>query len=588
MLKECVTVFQNMGNGDVDRLVIDNYVPSDGTYCLVEIQGDSFIKKDIVDIGFNKKTNELEGVGNKNYPFIRTLDYYSKLISMQKPMELTKKIHSNNYLSFAIKKNTLDNDTLWDKSIDTYYDTLANPYKKYSKASAKTIYEHVEEELGTVDVKLLEKIRHWIKTGEFQEGIDPTKKDYLKIFFIFEDKQATLDLFKKEGNRYLLPNIYNSNDFNVMVEDQLLGLPNNNMGMNSKKPYLANKTRKSSVPYLVTQKEALVQTKFFDFLMELASKGQTNVYVDFDGNKIRGIAYGEARDFSIESGYFLRVKKGKVLEVLEGDTISGYYPDLKKAFQMKNHMCIPASQMKQYENDYGRIGKLSELEILFNDILFNKKLMYNYFTKPEDIDKIDGPLLNVLLTSRERLFAWFYKNQNGQIADLLDNITYKIIERSIATGNFYRARHQFNLRWSILNYFSGERMTENMEDVRDTLRTHINEKAEWQFTSDQEYYYAIGQFTYYLISKSNAKNKPVSLAQPILNAKSNELIVQRVGRLFEKYAHAIGLEAKYKRSNNLFDHIVRYTPVNNTINKEMMMAGLVASNLIYEIKEENK
>ena len=54
-------------------------------------------------------------------------------------------------------------------------------------------------------------------------------KDYLKIFF-----EAPMEQYQRENDRYLVPNIYNSNDYNLEVEGEVYGLPNNNLGMNAK------------------------------------------------------------------------------------------------------------------------------------------------------------------------------------------------------------------------------------------------------------------------------------------------------------------------------------------------------------------
>ncbi|MCS4483504.1 hypothetical protein JQ038_17155 [Clostridium botulinum] len=52
------------------------------------------------------------------------------------------------------------------------------------------------------------------------------------------------------------------------------------MGLNSKKPYLENKSRKTKVPYLTSLEEVLLQKKFFDYLLNQVSIGKTNIYID--------------------------------------------------------------------------------------------------------------------------------------------------------------------------------------------------------------------------------------------------------------------------------------------------------------------
>ena len=44
------------------------------------------------------------------------------------------------------------------------------------------------------------------------DGIDSSKKDYCKLFFVWENEDKTRAVYQQEGLRYLLPNLYNSND----------------------------------------------------------------------------------------------------------------------------------------------------------------------------------------------------------------------------------------------------------------------------------------------------------------------------------------------------------------------------------------
>lgn len=105
--------------------------------------------------------------------------------------------------------------------------------------------------------------------------MDFVRKNYLKIFF--EDDR---ELYIQEEQRYLMTKIFNKNDYNLEVDNLILGLPNDNLGLNSKKPYMENKTRKITVPYLITPEEAVIQRKFFDYLMNQANAGRTDVFFD--------------------------------------------------------------------------------------------------------------------------------------------------------------------------------------------------------------------------------------------------------------------------------------------------------------------
>lgn len=52
-----------------------------------------------------------------------------------------------------------------------------------------------------------------------------TGKDYLKIFFQMDHADH-----ETEGKRYYIPNIYNKNDYNENLSDEVYGVANNNVG----------------------------------------------------------------------------------------------------------------------------------------------------------------------------------------------------------------------------------------------------------------------------------------------------------------------------------------------------------------------
>ena len=59
--------------------------------------------KDCLDVF--KKIYDEEG---EDYKYFKQLDYLSRLINTQKPIDSKKVIHSNNYLSFFIKKDNIN------------------------------------------------------------------------------------------------------------------------------------------------------------------------------------------------------------------------------------------------------------------------------------------------------------------------------------------------------------------------------------------------------------------------------------------------------------------------------------------------
>ncbi len=332
MLEELRESFQAMLEEKGERLILDEYLPKNGTYRLLFLTESGYWIGDTLEIQYDRKEGKIAGSESKYYDLICYLDYWSKLIDMNKPVDSKKVIHSNQYLSFFVKKDSISGEKLTDEVINGYFDVLKSPEKKYKKGKTRELYGSVKEKLGEVDSELLERIRKIVLERQVFDGIDSSKKDYCKLFFVWENEDKTRAVYQQEGLRYLLPNLYNSNDFNRKQDGKILGLPNNNMGMNSKKPYLHHYSRKVTVPYLLDQDEALLQMQLFDYLSGFAAKDKVNVYVCPD-DEIRIKAVRDTEESpAVSGGYYLRLKKGKKWKYMIGTlsaimnwSLNGYF-----------------------------------------------------------------------------------------------------------------------------------------------------------------------------------------------------------------------------------------------------------------------
>ena len=575
MLKQCIEVFKNELDEKGDKLIFDNYIPADGTYVIVQPEGDDFKIKDAINIKMDKKTRSIDRSSNNLYEICQ-YDYYSKYLESNKAIDPKKIIQSSNYLSFIIKKESLANGKVNNERIEEYYSILSDPEKKYSKSSiAKETYLTVEKEVGKVDVDRLNKIKSWIMNNIFNLPIDVSGKDYLKIFF-----EYPMSEYKKENKRYLIPNIYNKSDFNIKVDDVIYGLPNDNMGMNSKKPYLENKTRSNNVPYLIDDEEVLIQKELFDYLLTFCEKGKYNIYID---DKIAAYENGKLpeRDFK---GIFLRIQKGKSgAEIHSFDIITDYKPSLKKTFDFIEFINVDGE--KDTDKKYGEYKTKKDIQILFDDILFSKSLINNYFTDEGDLDLKDSSVKRNLLTARGPLFNFLYKGISQGVYYVLEKVSISLVKDHIIAGFKGKAGKQFNMRWSIINYFKGGvKMADVVQDVKLKLREKINSDVTGRLESDDEYYFAIGQMVSYLLSKSKGKKKPHSLAASFINAKSDEKIREDLRKLFNKYSYDDSINGR--RFNNLYAMILGYK-LEDAVNQDMIIAGYLNNNLVYEKKEEN-
>ena len=580
MLKDCLEIFDEemkrveKRTEDRDRIILDQYILDNGIYILVRKSGET----EICTIKMDKKTRRLERIP-ANYEELCFLDYHSNLVSMDKPQDTKKTIHSNNYLSFWVKQKSFEDGKLNEEAIDRYFDILANPRKKYKDSSDRKLYEQIEKKIGEVDREKLKKNREWIKTNIFnleKIGVQWTNpNEYLKIFF-----EADRALYIQEEKRYVEMKIFNKNSYNIEIKNQMLGLPDNNLGFNDKKPYLKNRTRKVEQSYLIPIEEAEKQRKFFEYLMNQANAGKTNLFFDTEEKKIVAKKNGEMMEKEF-SGYFLKIQKGKEIEIHHQDTIVSYQYRMKKPFLYGNVLGL---KEKEEEQRYKEYRNKKEMQVLINEILFSKYLVQNYFVPVKEI-RAEGEIKRNIISSRDAIFAWLYKGRKENISQILHKTCMNLIKNSIKNGFTNKMGLQFNLMCSLDEYFGGKDMADKYQKIRENLREKINQTKQGVIESDEEYFYAVGQLVYYFISLSKTGDKNHSLANPFLNTASNEFLQRKLRQYFLKYNYQISF---YKgRFERLYGMVMGYI-LEGKISQEDILAGYISDNLIYEVKKQEE
>lgn len=575
LLKECISIFEQYAGNNVDKLILDNYSPAEGIYVILRETQDGFQEEEKYEVKQDRKTKRSD-LSDTALHTISHLDYNCRLVDMNKAVDSKKIIQSNNYLSFWIKKESLINGKLTQEIIDNYYEILLDSGTKKSKQD-RELYQLVEKEAGPVNYEKLQKVRTWVKENIFHLPYDITGKDYLKLFFLCDEVSM-----EKEGKRYLLPNLFNKNDYNITVDNVIYGLPNENMGMNPKKPYLENKNRKYTVPVLANIKETILRKKFFDYLWGQASKGNYNMYFDADKNRIIPLGPKDAPGEAL-CGYYLRIYKSKnEAAILDMDIIQSYQPKLKAPFLFSNILDVDTEKLEKHQ--YGKHYELSGIRDVINVELFSNFLLSNLYNEPKDIScNNDEVLRENILLARNTLFNWFYKGNVNGIETLLDKISINLIKNSISNGYMEKVLHQFNMYISIVEYFKGgnKKMADVIKEIRNTIREKINQKNYVSVEKDEEYYYAAGQLIYYFISLNKSNKKMHSLFNPFLAIKKDELFKKKLEGMFVKYNYSI--DTGSQRFNNIYSMVINYKPEEES-NHKYLLAGYISNNLIYEKK----
>ncbi|WP_432627810.1 CRISPR-associated protein [Brotaphodocola sp.] len=591
MLQECVAVFQKIleEQGGGEQKILDEYVPASGTYLLVTRDGTIRFQE---EIELKKKKEGLILERGLHFALFCFMDYHSRLISMNKPMDSKKVIHSDNYLSFWIKKDSLVSGKLSPEIIDRYYDTLLDPIgKKYGKSQeAVRIYQEFEEKNGAVDQEELERCRRWIKEHIFSlDCVDFSKKGYLKIFF-----EADEETYIREDQRYLLPNIYNNNDYNVEINGEILGIPDNNLGMNAKKPFLSIKTRKYPAPYLLNEKQVIQQKQFFDYLTNQAAIGRLNIYIDTDKNKIYSYTSKETCKEKIDSGYFLRLNKGKETEISYQDNLSGYRQEMKYPFYFRNFMDAKYTRHPEYAEWFKRIDSRMEFKDCINDVVFLNYLNGNLWRKEEEVSALNEEMRCDILFARATIRNWSMirsgEDLDRRLKTVLEKVTLRALKRSVLANQPERTSWQLNFLWSCKEYFRKKEengMEESGYELVEKFKKKVltEESPHIEKGNDEEYYFTVGQFVGYLISLNKAKNRPQSLVNPFLNATNDKVLKCRIGQIYKKYNYTISHDSK--RAKKLLGMVMSYTPT-GAFNMEKFLWGYAESNVMYTKKEETE
>ena len=580
MLRECVEIFTEIYNEKGERFITDSYELEPGDYFIVKSDG-SYRH---IKIERTKKTEENSNRRTiEDYEYLAERDYLSRLLDMNKPIDGKKQIHSNNYLSFFVKNNVLsEKKKELEESIEKYYEILKNPFLKYDKGEKKRVYTQLEEKLGKPSEEKIQKNYEWIKENlykikeEIKDG-----KEYIKIFF-----DEDIEEYKKENERYVIPNIYNSVDYNVIINDETYGLPNNNLNLNSKKPYLENKTRKEkyTVSYLLNEEEVFKQKKFFDYIYNMANSGKRNIYISSDKKEIIPLGNRESLSDNF-TGYYLRIRKDKSESAIERyDIIPNYKAEIYPEIKILD--CLGNGENSKLE--YGiSISKNSELAARLNNLLFDGKLYGVIFG---ELEVFDERIRNVANRYKEIFFELIYKGDMKKFVDNYKKIFLELIKNSLCKKDYItEAYDMFNLMTSIDDSIKKERgMTVSRhQEIKEKFR-NMFETGVGELENDEEYFFALGQLAKFLISRNKITVKTHELVIRIIENRDIEGLKREIYKLFRKYAYDIGFYST--KFNTLYERVLGYKAESEEINMDRLLGGYLSDSLIYEKspREENE
>lgn len=555
MIYDILEVFKKEYEKSGDGLILGSYTLKDGLY--VKINRDNTLEF------FESKKKiftNLNGIqNNEALDWFNQNDYYSSYINSNKSL-FDKKIHNINYLSYFFKFENAD--YVKDK-IDEHF-TILLDFGKFKDKKDKEVLESYQDRLKSEDRKkdILEKCE--ILKNCFDEIIEVAKekeiKNYIKIYF-----EEDLETYKKESEIYLSLKIFNDSSYNQKIKDSIYGLSNSNMGLNSKKPFLENKTRKFSAPFLLKNEDALLLKKFFDWL-------KVQPYRDEENKSI---------DRYLDEHFFLQKQSNNdESEITDFDYIPTKKDDVNKYFHpiyVKNYLELEKD--KKLVSDY-EIKKLWQLEDKVDELFYNGQLKYNYYKDNKDIkvsDFLSKELQSILFITKYAMINYFKKYDDREFLNIIKNYGAQFIINHYMNEREFKAKETMNLKLSI----QGETMDikQELENLKNML-----ELEEYKQLSKDEYLFLSGQWAAYLLSLSKAdnKNKTLALAEQYFKAKYISKIQNILNNDLEKFKHEIRLSNSWAlKAIALLKAYEDDTKLTNK-DKDRFLVGFMAKNTFYE------
>lgn len=574
MIDEALEVFRKIYDKEGEELVVSKHIPKDGTYILVNKKSGKIIET--LNISYDKKSKKINGELNQYYGYFRAFDYYSNLVDMNKPMDSKKTIHSNQIYSFFIKKDSIRENKLTKSIIEGYKKNLLNPEEKYNSKEAKELYKNIAEKLPKIEKDIVEDIFLWIEDNVNENLLEnDNKKDYLKIFFVEEDLDKSLEVFKNEHKRYIIPNIFNSNDYNKKIGETIYGLSNNNMGLNAKKAFLENKTRRVSIPYLVNTDEILLQYAFYNYLLPEVKQG--NYFIYFLENEIIPKTYKEGCPNGAK--YLLNASYSKDVDIKNFNVIS------KNNDEEININFKEILHQKKKDTDEIEYGNLNREKMMnnINKILFYNSLLGNFLLNDGDLDIKDIEVKKLLMKYRNSFYKWFYLNDEAEVKKNIRKIYLDAVMVAIGNGHFFKASQQLDFGFCLEKYFYGKsELMEEIMNVKEVFLNHTLSEEDWEFSNDEEYFFAVGQILAYINYMRNSKAKSLNFIKQLTFVKNIDVLKEKIKKIIISYSHIF--ETKNKKINRTVSNISLYQP--KEIRVDILLAGFTADIIFFKKREE--
>lgn len=573
-------------------VVLGSYKLQDGYYYIVK--KDNTYKKLIID-----KENESDYEISK---YVIKRDFYSKYINSNKAIDtsykeegtkftMAKKICSNNIYTLFFKntyilelcnENSSDKAVpinVFKKGIEKYYESLSKlGDKKEEKILLDKFYE--EKEIIENKKRMLESFEIVIKDLENEKL---PKETWIKIFL-----EEEIEEYERVGKIYLSLKLFNTNDNNIKINDEIYGVNNYNFGLNSKKPFLELKSTPYKVSSLVPKQEIEILNNLYIWLYNNGiSENVLKLPLDWNFNGIPTVK----DDINNKDIYLIKVKGNNAVSRIDDfDYVSNYTTKIRE-FKCKDYI---RKKGKEYKTE-----KIYGLEMYTNNIWFANNLgceknyiKDSYYDYDEKVSKtmLSNWKKDILRQNSDIFFDFFQKENVRRFNANLDKIAIEIIQNTLIEDlernkkQLYNSINSLNLWIAYKCYFSkkGEDVEMKISNISEQcLNIFLNNG---KIETDEQYYYLAGQVAFYLLNKSKASKLTQDVTEPFIKSANIKKLKTELKYLYEKYNYDIFLNNI--KFNNILSQLLLNEPEKSVKDlKDIILAGMLGENIFYNKRD---
>lgn len=586
--------------------VLLRFQEKDGTVCLD--------RNSVARFCLTRKATEFD------YPFLQRcaeLTQVSWCVNTNKCFDLPAKgIHSCSPYCVALKRESLEGGGKYAKDKIKIYDRI-NSY--FANALALLNDDAEKERIKVFQYFINSKEKLDDLFGCFQQEFDEVKdKEYI-ILYLDED----IEKYRQVNECYLSDKLFNTNEFNVGIGDEVYGTSDFLNGFPTKKPFLSHQSATFDIAGRISGKMARNLYEFQDLMARNVLPRPLPMFIYREELKKRMFAVlskyfdeGERIGYQdiirelyekykedLGDYYLLYFYGGKVCDF---DFVSKFRYHLqhgnKDYWEIKDYFNIAKGE--KIHNVFELEGKV--LKIIFNNSLIVETqaggIQRKYF------DELDAKYCKsennylLILKYRKAFYDYIYKSREQAITrQMFDHILLTGILEDIRQDEIKGRYHTH--RWGILVkmniWFSlsenfdlqlknTNTMANQLQEHREFVKKLINKEADKKVYIEnvEEYAFVAGMVIDYLFSKSNTADRSYRYLEIYIRQPDIIKLNAAIFDLFNKYKHA-NLSFKAKEA---IAQVVSYNKENVPLKPllPILLSGVLSPNSLLSNAEKKE